>query len=216
MTPISKVETLIKYARFGMSMSEILKGNQTKLYLPKSITSIDFSTRIGFNIEHTIGKLSTEVTGRVKKIGGQAAFSKGPLKFVDLPECIECTAGAQFASATLLKECHLPKLNTVGVEMFGNCPALEILEVGSLESMGNISLQSCTSLHTFICGEGTRCNLFLYHSTELTQECLHNIIDNLADRTGLSAYSLHIGEINIAKISDEYKSKLIEKNWKLL
>ena len=112
-----------------------------------------------------------------------------------------------------LRICKLPKVSIMGQEAISDCPKLEYLEMGSLDSMHTTSLRGDEALKEFVVGKGTRANLYLYHCPNLTQECLHNIVDNLADRTGLTSLTFYVGEENLAKISEDYKAKLTQKNW---
>lgn len=189
MTIVSKIKTLIEYARFGMNMGELFKGNNSELFIPKSMQSMNFNQPVGHQYT-VVGKKIIALKGRVKSIAG-IAFAESVLELIDLPECIAITSWGTFKNATNLKEVHFSSMTDVKEgETFLNCTALEVVEFGALTFMHNSTLKGCTALHTFICGEGTRCNLFLYHSTELTQECLHNIIDNLADLTGTTSLTL--------------------------
>ena len=214
MTIVSKIKTLIEYARFGMNMGELFKGNNSELFIPKSMQSMNFNQPVGHQYT-VVGKKIIALKGRVKSIAG-IAFAESVLELIDLPECTAITSWGMFGNATNLKEVHFLSMTDVKEgETFLNCTALEFVEFGVLTFMHNSTLKGCTALHTFICGTGTAANLYLHDCPLLTQECLHNIIDNVADRTGTSALTLQIGEDNIAKISDDYKNKLINKNWNL-
>ena len=188
MTIVSKIKTLIEYARFGMNMAELFKDNNSELFIPKSLPSVDFTLMVG-NPYKAVGSKITAIRGHAKIIRG-AAFRQGILEFVDLPKCIQI-AWSQFEEAINLKEAHFAGMSNIEAGgMFYNCTALEVVEFGALTFMHNSTLKECTALHTFICGKGTAANLYLHDCPLLTQECLHNIIDNLADLTGTTSLTL--------------------------
>lgn len=211
MTILSKVKTLIEYAKFGTQMSEIWKGNLTELYVPKSIP--EFDGRKWFN-----GYITT-LTGRVKKLTPTFACTGGNntvLEYVNLPECVSTNGGSHFSNAKALKECILPALTSLPPYFWDYCTALKYIEVGALEAMDPTALRGCTALEFFKIGNGTRCNLFLYQSKHLTQECLHGIIDAFEDRSGKTALTLHIYDVCAERISPEYKQKAADKEINIL
>ena len=209
MTLLSKVKTLIDYAKFGMFFCEREKGKNAPLHFPRAITTYKKDWANGWNI------YATKITGHLKTFGGtNCVGGNTPIVEIDLPELTNASgawAATNYDNYTL-KTCKLPSLRVVPNGHLRNFYALEYLEYGALVEFWNESIKNCTSLHTLVVGKGTACNLFLYHSEAYTQECLHNIIDNLAELKGVS-YKLHIGTVNLAKISPEYLKKLENKGW---
>jgi nitrogen regulatory protein PII-like uncharacterized protein len=204
---ISKVKTLIEYAKFGTQMSEMYRGNLTELYVPKSMP--EFDGRKWFN-----GGITT-LTGRVKKLTPTFACTGGHntvLEYVNLPECVSTNGGSHFSNAKALKVCKLPALTSLPSYFWDACTALKYIEVGALESMDTSALRGCTAVEEFKIGEGTNCNMAIYQSKNLTQECLHSIIDAFADHSNTTALILHIHEECAKRITDEYKQKAADKN----
>ena len=209
MTLISKVQTLIDYARFGMAQCILYNSSEPyDLHFPRAITTYSSANNNGWQYN------ARSITGYVKTLGGNY-FGKGNAitEIIDLPELVSCPDYATLGTMSALRICKLPKITIMGKEFISDCPKLEYLEMGSLDSMHTTSLGGDEALKEFVVGKGTRANLYLYHCPRLTQECLHNIIDNLADMAGLTAPTFYVGEENLAKIESEYLTKLTQKNW---
>ena len=210
MTILSKIKTIIGYAKFGMAQSIIHNSEPTlyELYFPKSITSYYSKSNNGWQIQ------AKAITGYLQTVSGEDFLrDNNNVEIIDLPELTRAGSHAAFNRSSGLRICKIPKIRSMTQYFLSSCPKLEYLEIGSLNNMYSNSLQNDTSLTTLIVGKGTSSNLYLYQSPNLTQECLHNIIDNLADMTGLNAPTFYVGEENLAKIAPEYLTKLTKKNW---
>ena len=111
----------------------------------------------------------------------------------------------------------MPNVTTVTGNVIRGCYELITMIVGTLTHTERTSFTQGTpargTLETLIIGKGTTADLYLQDSQKYSQAVLHNIIDNLADKTGQTAGIINFGDINLAKISDEYKAKLQKKNW---
>lgn len=112
----------------------------------------------------------------------------------------------------------MPNVTTLGSSVIYQTPLLKTMIVGTLTKTITSSFRQETSkgqgtLETVVIGANTTADLYLQWSNKYPQSVLHNIIDNLADKTGQTAGIITLGETNIAKISDEYKQKLRNKNW---
>lgn len=179
-----------------------------ELYFPKSITSYVNNNNTGWQIQ------AKAITGYLQTITGEnCLMENNNVEIIDLPELTRANSYAMFNRAYGLRICKIPKIKSMGHYFLSNCTKLEYLEIGSLSNMYSNSLQNATSLTNLIVGKGTSSNLYLYQSPNLTQECLYNIIDNLADMVGLTSPTFYVGEENLAKISEDYKAKLTQKNW---
>lgn len=217
MTLLSKVNTLIEYAKYGVSMSHAHNGDvEYELYLTKSLnsykrTKMDSTDPINF---------ATEIKGKINVFGSyndnypMFTSPNNICRVIDLPECGMTPGGwGTFSNLQALKMFRMPKIREVNKNYLGGCNNLEIVELGSLVTTQTDSFSGCSKIKEFIVGKDTRASLYLYHCPELTQECLHNIIDNLADMTGTIAPTFYVGEENLTKISPEYISKLNQKHW---
>lgn len=100
--------------------------------------------------------------------------------------------------------------------MFMNCSALQSVSLSKPAAGASVStmFNGCTALTNLTIGQGWSSDLFLTSSTNLTQESLHSIIENLADLTGLTYKTFRIGSVNLAKIDEEHIAMLNAKNWK--
>lgn len=221
MTLLDKVKTLIKYAKFGMGLDKIYRqdiDNPGDLYFPKPIDlyPINSSTRINLNANLYI----RSIKGRVKIFGGWGGGdckNMGNLEEIDLPECTTFYVPYGFAGCTKLHTVKLPAIQSLtSVATFDSVMSLKYIEFGTVMEMHNQFLLRCTELETVVVGKGTTGSLYLHYSLNLTQECLHNIIDNLADMSrSTTAPTLQIGTENLSRISEEYINKLYAKNWNL-
>ena len=187
MNPLDKIKTLIDYAKFGMFFCEYEKGRNAPLHFPRAITTYKKDWNSGWNAR------ATKITGYLKTFGGtNCVGGEKPIVEIDLPELTNASgpwAATNYDNYTL-KICKLPSLRVVPNYHLRNFYALEYLEYGALDEFWNESLKNCTSLHTLIVGKGTAASLYLQNCPLLTQESLHGIIDNFADRTDTSALTL--------------------------
>lgn len=208
---ISKVKTLIEYAKFGVFMIRVNNYDNKNdrlmpLHFPKGV----------YKFDSDLIQYATALTGHLTVLGGRNyyAMDNTTIEYINLPNAIPMGWGT-CKGMKALKECHLHSWRDINSERFYFCGNLEVFEVGSLTAFDIQVLKESAKLHTFICGKDTNCSLYLQYCPLLTQECLHNIIDNLADRTGTSALTLYVHQEAYDRISEEYKTKLSNKNWNL-
>jgi hypothetical protein len=211
MTPLSKVKTLIDYAKFGMWLigAHNWDGKNDRL------KSLHFPNGMrGFN---DLIQYATALTGGILSFSGNGyAQNNTTIEYINLPKCTSIGDWGAFNGLMALKECHLPLQRRLTNNWLCNAPNLEILEVGALTLFQKgYAMVGNPKVHTFIIGKDTNCSLYLHNCPLLTQECLHNIIDNLADATGLNALTLQVHQDVYDRISEEYKTKLTNKNWNL-
>lgn len=111
----------------------------------------------------------------------------------------------------------MPNVTTVEGSVISGCCELITMIVGTLTQTEKTSFTpgppTRAKLETLIIGKGTTADLYLQGSLKYSQAVLHNIIDNLADKTGQTTGIINFGDINLEKISGEYKAKLQKKNW---
>lgn len=131
---------------------------------------------------------------------------------------------------------------TVASGMFYNCRKLKSVELKNtskleqvdgmffgcieLDNLPEIDLSSCTEASNMFrdYGEtfkitnmggfpGLKTNLDLYECPNLTKESLMNVINKMADLSGVEQQTLTLGETNLAKLSEEEKAVATTKNW---
>ena len=100
---------------------------------------------------------------------------------------------------------------------FQGCSALTTINFpASLSEIANNAFSSCTSLENVTIENGFVCNgLNLSASTKFSVDTMIAMFNALADRTGLSAYTLTLGNTNLAKLNNEQIAIATEKNWTL-
>lgn len=111
-----------------------------------------------------------------------------------------------------IEEVNIPEIPNVFDRMFVQMPKLKILHLGELNGIVASAFRDNNVIELVTLKKGAYGSIQLFKSPNLTQECLHGLIDNMADRTGLSASDLWVGDYNIAKISPEYMEKARKKN----
>lgn len=125
--------------------------------------------------------------------------------------------GDMFHGNKNIVKIDMPNVTTVEESVISGCYELTTMIVGTLtqtkKTSFTLGLITRAKLETLIIGKGTTADLYLQGSRKYSQAVLHNIIDNLADKTGQTAGIINFGDTNLAKISDEYKAKLQKKNW---
>lgn len=124
----------------------------------------------------------------------------------------EISVTSMFSDCVTLETVYIPAVTHLARWTFKNCSNLKSVTVGTLTRVDISSFSNCASLEDLIIGEGTTSPSFnLSTCNSLTQESLHGIIDNYADMTDLGGATITVGETNLAKITDEYKEKAVNK-----
>ena len=125
--------------------------------------------------------------------------------------------GDMFRGNKNIVKIDMPNVTTVEESVISSCYELTTMIVGTLTQTKKTSFTLGTparaKLEILIIGKGTTADLYLQSSQKYSQAVLHNIIDNLADKTGQTKGIINFGDKNLEKISDEYKAKLQKKNW---
>lgn len=270
---MSKVNTLIEYAKFGVEMSRYFCQEQISLNLPKNVKKyypyltgnndsitevygpnvlemeagevfkgfgnlmkISFPNLIALNDNNfkNLSKLKEVYIPSTISIGSKAFDNCISLKKLDLPSVI--SIGSEFLKYSGVEVVNLPAITSIGMNVFNNATNLKEINITSMNHLSNCGfINNCPNIQiirfgritgsisaTYFesdniieyvgIGEQSMGTIQLYKSPNLTQECLHQIIDNYMDMTGLTSPMLWIGEVNIAKISPEYIEKLNQKN----
>ena len=209
---LSEIKTLIDYAKFGVFFVRTNNYDEKNdrlmpLHFPKGVKRFDSG----------LIQYATALTGEVVSFaGGGYAQNNTSIEYINLPKCTFMGQWSAFNGLQALKECFLPSLRVLNQYWLCNDPNLEILEVGVLTDFnGSYAMKGNPKVHIFIIGKDTAVSLYLQECPLLTQECIHNIIDNVADRTGTSALTLYVHQEVYDRISEEYKTKLSNKNWNL-
>ena len=123
----------------------------------------------------------------------------------------EISVANMFVGCVTLETVYIPACTALTRWTFKDCSNLKSITLGTLTSIV-VPFVNCTSLKDLIIGEGTTASAFSLSTCDsLTQESLHGLIDNYADMTDLGGATITVGAINLAKITDEYKEKDVNK-----
>lgn len=124
----------------------------------------------------------------------------------------EISVTSMFSGCVTLETVYVPALTYLARWIFKDCLNLRSVTVGALTRVDVAPFSNCTSLEDLIIGTGTTAPSFSLSTCDsLTQESLHGIIDNYADMTDLGGATITVGATNLAKITDEYKEKAVNK-----
>jgi hypothetical protein len=208
MTILSKIKTLIEYAKFGMFVCKANAKIVSELFVPRAISNYDNDYII---IKNCLS-YANKVTGYLTTFQGPSMLKYKPVEIIDLPYCTYIGDNHWGNSNISLKVLKLPKLRQV-TAVFRYSDKLEYLELGAVTNFATNALEKCVSLKECYIAEGTTSSLFLYPCPNLTQECLHKIIENLADMTGTTGPNFHVGAENLKKIDQKHIIMLEEKNF---
>ena len=168
----------------------IIEGNIRELVIPNGVTSI------GEYVFHGHLSLTSVTIGNNVTTIGEGAFA----------ECESLTSVTIGNSVT-----------TIGHGAFEYCTRLTSVTIpDTVTTIGEGAFVECYSLTSVTIGNGFNAdNLDLSYSELLSVDTLVGMLNALADRTGLSAYTLTLGSTNLEKLSNEQIAIATEKNWTL-
>lgn len=97
--------------------------------------------------------------------------------------------------------------------MFAGQTALKYVKLGGSKYSLAWTFEGSTALEVVEFETEINQNISLYWSENLTQECLISLIENLSTNNTLKTF--WVGDVNAAKIPEEYKQMLKNKKWTL-
>ena len=148
---------------------------------------------------------------------GNNAFNQCGLITINFPNLTTMEDSA-FSSCADLTEINTPNLVSIGANVILTAKKVTKMTVGALNETSNVSFRQVAkgtngALTELYVGQGTSADLYLQYSEKYPQSILHEIIENLADRTGKTAGIFNVGDKNLEKIDSEHKAMLESKNW---
>ena len=168
-------------------------------------------------IDKTIA--SIDIPNGVTKIGGYMFYNCTNLTSVTIPDTVTVVDHNSFRGCSSLTSVTIPDgVVNIGSAAFYGCSSLTTINIpSSVTTIGSTSIfQNCTNLENVTLGKGFNANgLDLSASTLYSPETLKDMLYNLADRTGQTAYTITIGSTNIAKLTEAMIATVTEKNWTL-
>jgi hypothetical protein len=125
-----------------------------------------------------------------------------------------------FDDCVEMTSCILPNCTCNARFIFKGCAALKNVELAAATTAAGVNaalwhttFTGCVALENVKLGAGSDIDIYLYYSDNLTQECLVELIKGVADLTGKTAQTFWVGDINKARIPEEYQTMLTKKNW---
>lgn len=234
----SKIETLGSMSQGGadnQAIASLIDRSITQITIPDEITQIgtgaflDCASLESVTIPNSVTSIGSQsfqsckslksitMPKNVASIGVSAFAYCTSLASVTIPEGIEQIGQEAFRNCSSLESITIPKSTTnIGYSAFGNCKVLKNVTIEFVELKNKIDRMfgNCTSLENVTLPDGFNTNnLDLSVSTLYSEETLVAILNALADRTGETAYTLKLGETNLAKLSEEQIAVATEKNW---
>lgn len=139
----------------------------------------------------------------------------GVLKELNLPQLVEA-AGYLVSNCNELESLTLPCIETLhnGKNWISNVPKLATVNLGAQQE-GRVEFPSLPSVTTITVQPGYRQTLNIASLTNLTAECLTQLIMNLGDNNDRDTVTLTLGSANLAKLSDDDISAAQAKNFTL-
>lgn len=184
--------------------------NLVSCNLPSSLTTINnyaFSFCCALNLDMIIPEGITQIS--------VASFQNDfMLRKVILPQSIKTIYSSAFSYCYSLKDLILPEgLNTIAGSPFIACNNLTTINIPeSVTSIESTTFSTMSTLMNVTVPVGFNLSLNISSSPNMSIKSLETIIDNYADRTGLTSLTFTIGATNIAKLSQEYIEKAVNKN----
>lgn len=215
--------------------------NLANITIPDSVTSIGYSAFGNTRIESIIipdgvmdingfsecrNLKSVTIPNNATSIAGSAFSDCSSLTNIIIPNSVTSIGDAAFGNCYSLTNVVIPNgVTSIGYNAFWNCKNLNSISIpNSITSIRDSAFNGLTNLKNVILKQGYNCNSYIapnslstglnFSDSELiTVESLVSMLEALADRTGLESYTLVIGSVNKAKLSEEQLAVATSKNW---
>jgi hypothetical protein len=188
-------------------------GSLLSVVIPDSVTAIGAEA-----FEFCSNLITAKLPSTINTINA-ALFGFCPcLTNIDIPTTVFFIDNAAFRNSGGLTSVRLPDiLQEMGNYVFTQCWGLTTINIPrNLSRIGYGVFDSCGALEVVTIENGFNCNsLDLSSSTKYSTETIVSWLEALADRTGLTAYTLTMGQINLDKLTSEQIAIAANKNWNL-
>lgn len=193
-----------------------------KVLINRSITSItipeDITTIGSYAFANCTKLTSIDIPSNITLIDSNA-FENCGISSIVIPTTVLKTGTYAFNKSLKLTQARVLGATALGWMLFAGCKNLTTVylskDISGLNQMKYYSpFLNCTALEFITLEQGFNANyLNLSDSTKYSVDTLTAVLDALADRTGVSAYTLILGSANLAKLTDSQKAIATDKNW---
>lgn len=184
----------------------------TSITIPDSLTSIGRAAFYNSRITSIV------IPDRVTTLTTTFTYC-GSLREVTFPANLTSIGGSVFQYCYALQSAIIPHGTTsIGALAFSNCQSMHTLSlpntittIESKNAFGNTNVLKYVTLENGFNAD----NLDVSYSGKLSAATMVAMFEALADRTGLTAYTLTLGSTNLNKLTAEQKAIATNKNWNL-
>lgn len=152
-----------------------------------------------------------------KVIGAYAFYNNYNLQTINMPNNLTQIRFGAFIQCSLTTITLPSGMRILQGQAFLKCSGLKTISIpNSITEIGDRAFGLCSALENVVLESGFNANgLDLSASTLYSVNTLVSMLNALADRTGLEAYTLTLGSTNLAKLSNEQIAIATQKNWTL-
>ena len=194
----------------------MLYSKQRLLKLNSKLADTLTSKGIQASSDETTTALVDKVSDISSDDGVLASLIDRTVESIVIPNSVTNIGVSAFDSCKSLKNITIPDgVTNIGTYAFNGCTSLKNITIpNSVKNIGAYAFNGCTSLEFVKLGQDFNANnLNLSASTKYTRETILQLLNALADRTGLVAYKLIIGPANLKKLTQEDIAIATAKNW---
>ena len=165
-----------------------------------------------------ISLTNVTIPNSVTSIEAWAFFDCSSLTSIEIPNSTTNIGVGAFYGCRNLTNVMIPS-NVTSIENYTFYQCWNLTNVTIPNSVTNVesdAFLNCINLENVTFEEDFQCSgLNLSASTKFSVDTMIAMFNALADRTGLSAYTLTLGNTNLAKLSNEQIAVATQKNWTL-
>ena len=154
----------------------------------------------------------------IRVINAYTFYKNYNLKRINIPDNLIRIESGAFLQCNSLTNITLPSgVQYLRNQAFYDCRGLKTISIpNSTKEFGDRAFGLCSSLENVVFESGFNANgLDVSASSLFSVDTLVSMLNALADRTSLEAYTLVLGGANLAKLSNEQIAIATQKNWTL-
>lgn len=152
------------------------------------------------------------------RISSYAFYGCSDLNKINFSTGLETISASAFEQCDSLERLELPNtLVTIETKAFYNCENMKYLYIPKgINTIKYDAFALCSNLKNIVLEDGFDNDGLSFINSTLTREVMLNMINALSNRSNKTAYTLNLGNTNLAKLNDEDKAIATVKNWKLM